>query len=152
MKTRSHGFTLIELLLVVAILAILVSVSFPNFLKVLAKYQLRGTANQLVSDMRWIRQESIYGRAGVVKLKFAKNNTYYAIEDGTKRRVKRELPSGVIFLQVPLTNSQLTFSLIGAPSQAGTIILKNSYNDFCYIYFMPSTGRIRITFDELEGG
>ncbi|MFA5535573.1 MAG: prepilin-type N-terminal cleavage/methylation domain-containing protein [Bacillota bacterium] len=150
MNKKNYGFTLIELVLVMAIIFTLFAVSFPNFLKILAGYQLRGAANQLVADMRWVRQESIYGSAGVIKINFAKNNTYYAIEEGTKRRVKRDLPKGITFLQVPLTNSQLTFSLIGAPSQAGTIILKNSYNDFCYIYLMPSTGRIRMAFEDQE--
>lgn len=149
--SKNGGYTLIELIIVMAIIGILFSVSYPNFLKILSQYQLRSAANQLVTDMRWVRQESIYGRAKRVKIYFDKDENYYAILDTTIRREERKLPKGVFFHDVPLSNPLLTFSLIGAPSEAGRIVLKNSYGDFCYIYFMPSTGRIRIAYEELEG-
>lgn len=149
MRNRDRGYTLIELILVIAIMAILFTISFPNFTRILSQYQLKSTANQLISDMRWVRQESIYGRSGMVKMYFERDKNYYAIDEGTKRRAKRELPKGIYFHDVPLNNSQLTFTLIGAPSEAGTIVLKNSYGASCHIYFMPSTGRIRIAYEDL---
>lgn len=58
MKTR-NGFTLIEMMIVLAVLAIIVTVAVPNMNSFLETNRLRGVTSQFFSDVQYARSESI---------------------------------------------------------------------------------------------
>ena len=58
MKTK-NGFTLIELMVVLAVLAIIVTVAVPNMSSFLDTNKLRGVTGQFYSDVQYARSESI---------------------------------------------------------------------------------------------
>lgn len=99
---------------------------------------------QIAADMRWVRQQSIYGKAGIVKILVLKEENTYLIQDGNKVLVERVLPPGLKFKEIILDGKMISFSLTGAPARAGRIVLENSFGEQRYIYFMPSSGRIRV--------
>ncbi|NLL19511.1 MAG: prepilin-type N-terminal cleavage/methylation domain-containing protein [Clostridia bacterium] len=144
MRKCRKGFTLIEIAIVLAIFGILLAVMFPKLQKPLAQYQLRSTSIQLASDMRLVRQQSIFGRAYVVNLQVSPQEGFYSIRDSASVVVQRFLPPGIHFKEVILDKNTLNFSLTGAPSSAGRIGLTNNFGETCYVYFMPSSGRIRV--------
>jgi prepilin-type N-terminal cleavage/methylation domain-containing protein len=150
MKNDRKGFTLIEIVLVLAIFSILLAIVFPNLQKPLAHYQLRSAGMQLASDMRWVRQQSIFGRAYIVNLQVSPHQGFYSIRESTKVVIQRFLPPGIHFKEVVLDKNTLNFSLSGAPSSAGRIGLANNFGETCYIYFMPSSGRIRVDCSGVE--
>ena len=59
MKIRQSGFTLVELLIVVAIVAILLSLAAPTFREMLVKRSVQAAAETLASDMRFARSEAL---------------------------------------------------------------------------------------------
>lgn len=138
------GFTLIEIVIVLAIFSILLSIVLPNVQKPLAHYQLRSTSMQLASDIRWVRQQSIFGRAYIVNLQVSPYQGFYLVKDSAKVVAQRFLPPGIQFKEVILDKNTLNFTLTGAPSSAGRIGLTNRFGETCYVYFMPSSGRIRV--------
>ena len=54
-----NGFTLIELMVVIAVLAIVVTLAVPGMGNFLDSNKLRGAASQLYADMQYARSESI---------------------------------------------------------------------------------------------
>jgi prepilin-type N-terminal cleavage/methylation domain-containing protein len=60
LKQRNQlGFTLNELMIVVAIIAILGTISVPTFLNTMPRYRLRKTARDLCSEMRKARMTAV---------------------------------------------------------------------------------------------
>ena len=62
----SRGFTLIELMVVLAIVAILASLSAPSFARLIQSTVISGNVNNFLGDMRYARSESIRRGGGVV--------------------------------------------------------------------------------------
>jgi prepilin-type N-terminal cleavage/methylation domain-containing protein len=57
--SKNRGVTMIELLMVIAIVAILASVSASSFLNNIADYRLNAAARDLVSNMQWTKINAI---------------------------------------------------------------------------------------------
>ena len=64
-KRSRVGFTLVELLVVMAILAILASVGFPSFQRLLADYRVTSQANSVQGLLQFARTEALKRTANV---------------------------------------------------------------------------------------
>lgn len=53
------AFTLIELLIVIAIVAVLAAIAYPNFASFIEKQKLVSAAERLSSDFKWAKSEAI---------------------------------------------------------------------------------------------
>lgn len=148
MKKNQRGFTLLETILVLAILSLLLGIGLPKFQKPLAHYQLRSFAMQTAADLRWIRQQSVYGRAGIVKFWVMREDRECIVVDGNKMVSRRSLPPGIDFHEIELEINPLTFTIRGGPAIGGKIVFRNSFGELAYVYFMPSSGRIRVVFED----
>lgn len=68
-RARSPGFTLVELLIVVALIAVILSLAAPSFRDFILMQRLKGINAQLVTDLQFARSEAVSRRVEV-HLKF----------------------------------------------------------------------------------
>jgi type IV fimbrial biogenesis protein FimT len=64
-RRKLIGFTLIELMVVVALVAILLSLAAPSFTSTLARKRLEGVASELATDLHYARSEAMQRNASV---------------------------------------------------------------------------------------
>ena len=82
-RRASGGFTLIELMIVVAVIAVILTLAAPSFRDMILMQRLRGINAQLVTDMAFARSEAI-SRGTFVRVHFKSNTatSCYTISAG----------------------------------------------------------------------
>lgn len=73
-RARDRGFTLVELLIVVAVLAVILTLAAPSFREMIEMQRLRGTSAQLTTDIQFARSEAV-SRQEVVAISFEPSAT-----------------------------------------------------------------------------
>lgn len=63
---RSHGFTLVELLVVLVVMAILIKVAVPSFVRQIRSNTMTSNVNSFLADVRFARSEAVRRGGGVV--------------------------------------------------------------------------------------
>jgi type IV fimbrial biogenesis protein FimT len=82
-RGRLRGFTLIELMIVVAVVAVILTLAAPSFRDMILMQRLRGINAQLVTDIAFARSEAV-SRGALVRVHFRTNAamTCYTISAG----------------------------------------------------------------------
>jgi len=80
-KWSRSGVTLIEIMMVLAIIAIIGTISLPRFDRVLETYKLKTDARQVAWVLRSARQEAI--TSGITQMVTFKPNLNCYVKDGT---------------------------------------------------------------------
>ena len=80
-RLRQAGFTLVELMIVVALVAILLSLAAPSFRETIARNRLEGVAAELSTDFQYARSEAVARNAQVGL--FVGSNCYTVFTVGT---------------------------------------------------------------------
>ena len=127
---RNSGFTMYEMMVVIAIIAILATVTMPSFLSWLTAHRLRGASINLIADME------------MAKIRAIRENTFVAVQFGTNQYrifvdngsgggvagdwiqngserlvIDRPLPAGVsIPPELTLANQRVRFTSRGLPA------------------------------------
>ena len=143
---NQKGFTLLEILVVLAIIALLASITVPTLSRTLAKQSLSSFARQLAGDIRYVRHRNINGDTGL-KLRISTNE--YMLEKNTKVVERKRAPTGVSFPYKKITKT-ISFRSIGgplpgAPRGGGTTIhIENTHGDKYRVRILLATGRVRV--------
>ncbi len=132
------GFTLIELIVVLAALAMLLSLGVPRMQK---------SSSELLAISKTLRDEIRYART--MKMTEGKNYRLvfqehsYILSEGPKR-IKEVLIGQDFAINQNFTGNEIYFSFNGAPlSNGGTITITNKVSKkYCKITVVPATGRI----------
>ncbi|MFZ3156393.1 MAG: GspH/FimT family pseudopilin [Smithella sp.] len=145
MKIKStKGFSLIEILIVIAIMAILLSIAAPNFNAWRQNRNLNEAVGALMGDLNFARQSAITQN---VNYKVTFNNTAntYTVQGGTYNATKNlsNFGSGTFIYSQNFNSSTVTFQPRGTLSGiGGTVSLKNSRNS-CINIVVNTMGRVR---------
>ena len=168
-KNNQSGFSLVELVIVVALIAILMSIAIPR-LPMSSNRELELAARELASNLRLVRSEAIASGS--------KCRAYFYTDDGYYKLISKDsdpiyLPEGITFLliypdtgpnaetnfvNVPndpdipddpddpdnLSLRYIHFTDLGRPYSAGRIVLLSEDGEKRYIKVLPNTGRIKV--------
>lgn len=120
-KNRS-GFTLIEFLLVLSLIGILLTLSTAGLQKLINKYKIQVSANELLSYLRKSKQLSITNHE-TYGIQLISNKEYGLFKDGEPGYLEKiELEKGIVITH-SRTNKKTTFSPLGT-AYSGTFTIK----------------------------
>lgn len=145
MVWRTRGLTLIELLLVLALIGIILMLAYPSLDPAVSRYTLEKDARQMAWALRNAREKAITtGEPQHVEFKPYANKYEY-----NGKEIK--LSDGIAFVGTTTfpkrSNGMIlcSFASTGIPSNAGTVTLKDKYNNRLYIIVNPVGGRVRVS-------
>lgn len=162
MKTylNHKGFTLLEVMIVVAVIAILTALAGPGVFSTISRYELRGTARELVIDFKQAKNESVK-RNQVVLISFtretlgdpsnggsyqicADNNNNGTCDAGENIKTTT-MPRSVRIFSTTFAADTAGYTSRGLPSNGmGTVILRSSDLTRQYSISMAITGNVRL--------
>lgn len=153
-RTGSAGFSIVELVVLVAVISILASISFPLYLSYMRAQETDGAARVLVVSLNQARQLAVMrGVSFSVETQTSNNRMRYCsgttvpcpggavyVGAGTDSSGWRVLENGSRITLGPT----ITFSSLGAASVAGTLRVQNSSNTGTLDVCVSPSGRIRV--------
>ncbi|MGR4066713.1 GspH/FimT family pseudopilin [Billgrantia sp. C5P2] len=108
---KSAGFTLIELLVTIAVMTIVATIAVPGFQGMMARNQLAGDYNLILSGLNQARSEAIKRRENVTFRVTQASPWEYRITtaDNNDIAIRSARGGG----QVSITNTNITFNALG---------------------------------------
>lgn len=95
---RQPGFTLIEFMVVVALVAIVLTITIPGFRDLLERRRVEGVATELSADLQFARSEAV-SRQTAVTVSVNAGGTGYSVAGGVTKVVT--LPAGITIAVTP---------------------------------------------------
>lgn len=143
MRSRVAAFTLVELMIVVALLAIIVTLAAPSLREMILMQRLRSVHAQVIADLAWARSEAI-SRGTFMQLRFQSSSG----DSG--------MSCYIIYARQNVADSPLCDCLAdegsrctGATTEVRTVRVPNSES----IHIdPPAGGLLHFTFDPRTGG
>lgn len=152
MKKNKHissksGYTLLELVVVLALFAIVFSISIPSIKVIfinMEKRELMTFRRDIINARNSAIVENTYYTLNIN----VKNNSYQIIKHGSQNETIRNVKfeNGIKILNNNF-NSSLNFSPTGSPNKGGTIKLTNKKGEIIEITITPATGKVNIYYD-----
>jgi len=140
----SRGYTFVELIVVLMLIALLATITWPSLQAGLDRFILEETAWRVAREIRLAQQLAVVeGRW--YQIRFLHNSDRLVIrrQDGTETEIK--LPPQIDLELTTFTNNQFFFYPSGAPSMGGTVPLANGRGEKRYVKVTVGAGRVRVT-------
>lgn len=143
MRSRISAFTLVELMIVVALMALIITLAAPSLRDMILMQRLRAVNAQVVADLAWARSEAI-SRSTFMQLRFQSS----AGADGMSCYIiyaRQNVADAPLCDCMAAEGSRCT----GATSEVRTVLVPNG--DSIHID-PPAGGLLHFTFDPRTGG
>ncbi|MCK9442985.1 MAG: GspH/FimT family pseudopilin [Tissierellaceae bacterium] len=147
MDTDKYGYTLIELMVVIALIAVILSISLPGIESIFISMEKRELM-ELKRDLVYARNSAIVENVNYGFI-VNKGKNIYSItrqEKVSKIIKKVELKNGIEIVGNNF-GSSLTFTPSGAPAGGGTLDLINKKGQSIEITITPATGKVNLYVD-----
>ena len=152
--TGNKGFSLLEIMVVIGILAIILGIGIPYFLRGKARQQLKITANKFKGDLDFARSlgKSSGWQSGdpgsdveVVFIGSGSDKTGYEVRNTSGRAERSTTFDNGITVNIQNITTPLQFKGNGSISTSGSIIMKSSnVSDTWTITLVNSTGLVKV--------
>ena len=146
-QSRERGFTLLELLMVVLILALVLSLSYPSLSRGSTALHLRATGRDILSTFRYAREKAVTEQTGMM-LRVDRDKQALVLSDifGDQSR-QYTLPEDVKIQRVALGGTEIL---------EGPLVVRflpNGSTDGAEVLLQSNTGSLmRIISDPITGG
>lgn len=160
---KKKGFTLLELMVVLGILGVLGTISFPVISRVIPNYQLRAASRELVIEFKKAKMEAVK-RGRTVLIEFTPETTGDPDAGGSYRVFvdmdeSGDWTSGDLLLntvsmprnvrlpggnQLTFTGNRFGYNSRGLPSQTGKVTLKKKIGTKSYEISLSVAGAVRL--------
>ena len=146
-KADKHGYTLLELIVVIALFAVILSISFPGIKSIIISMEKRELM-ELKRDIVYARNSAIVENLNYSFMVNKGKNTYSITRQEKVSKIikKVKLENGIKIVSNNFGNS-LTFTPSGAPAGGGTLELTNKKGQSIEISITPATGKVNIYVD-----
>ncbi len=137
---KSHGFTLIELLVTIAVMIIITTIAVPGFQSMMARNQLAGDFNVVLSGLNQARSEAIKRREEVRFQVTASAPWTYQVRLADDSVISIRSGRG----QVSINSTEITFNRLGRRQECAptcTITVDRAGADSLELQ-VSTTGRI----------
>lgn len=138
---KLKGFTLFEFLVIMAIIGIIVSVSWSALRTLQPSWRLDGAVRDLTTDLRYAQQQSVTEQVNYGVHFSSTTNGYQMIRYGTTTEnvLEKSLPEGVNFYQITgFSDEEVVFNPYGAAKEMGSVSLINIEQKIKIIEVRPS--------------
>jgi prepilin-type N-terminal cleavage/methylation domain-containing protein len=149
-RIANDGFTLLELMIVVLIIALVMTVSYPSLTRGASSIHLRATGRDVLNTFRYAREKAVTEQLGM-KITVDRENQKITLAsfvgDGSRTFV---LPRDVKIQRMALAGSEVTNGamnirfLPNGSSESAEVLLKSDHGAYLRIISDPITGGARI--------
>lgn len=143
--TVKRAYTLIEILIVLALISLIMAIAIPSF-GIVNSIKENQEFNELKRDLLWAKNRAIVENCHYKISINIKENKYEITELITNKQIKSKcFDCGLKFIRtVDTTSDIIEFSPSGAPSRAGSFVIKNRKGQVYKWSVRPVTGKLSI--------
>ncbi len=144
---KCQGYTLLELIVVIALLAILLTIAVPG-VRIIGRFQEKDELKTFRRDIISAKNKAIM-EATIYSLHINKESNCYTIKTGYSKTSSGNIVKTVKFIHWEFYgennfDNSIRFLTTGAPDKSGTMRIKNKKGKITRLTISPVTGKLNV--------
>lgn len=150
-RSGMHGFTLIELVIVVALLAIIVSIATPNLSTFIRNNQLQGNAEELQAFLQYARSSAVANRQ-TIRVTVGSDQQAWTATAVTSQAVLRQFVPTPAQANIRASFTSLEYSPNGTAESARLTLCRDTDSSSGYLITISASGATQLHARGTESG